>query len=636
MSKTLQIVTLQGEAESWSWRFGPGITVLVGPVGVGKSSLLELIKYGLGGRASLTRAVRNTGHRVLVAITLRDRDVVLVRGIASDTQAVQVLDRAHGSLGRFAIAPDGETTTISDFILESLDIPRLTVPRSQARPTDRYTRISFNDVFAYMYLDQTEIDRSTIHHLDYARDVKRRQTFEMLYRLIDTATARLKVELADTETERARVAQRTEIIGEFLRSSGVPSATALEQHMKALVAEEAMVRAELDHLTEAARRASTVADDQRVTAQVLEARVDAARKEHTSTVAEAEGFRSVQAQLLLDHDRTVKAMVAGEVFTAFEFRSCPRCLQSIARPASAETCVVCMQPEPPVVDGVALDDERQRLEAQLAETDELLEEATSRVRAVEDQIAQDTAELTAARDAIDRLAAEAVAPFADAQARVHERLGSLTAQLEALDAQRRVSEELHALETTVKQLNAEADELRSALEAAQADLEAGRERVADLSDIFAEIVAGLQLPWASHATIDPNDYLPRIDGDRLERLGSGGMKALVNIAYFLANLTWSLREPTALLPRLLIIDSPRKDHGAGAEDLEAADRIYGWMLRLLNMMRTPRTAGAGRPFQLIIADNDVPDEVRPHVGVLELGYDTPLISDASIDEPQSE
>jgi hypothetical protein len=56
-------------------------------------------------------------------------------------------------------------------------------------------------------------------------------------------------------------------------------------------------------------------------------------------------------------------------------------------------------------------------------------------------------------------------------------------------------------------------------------------------------------------------------------LSSGGMKTIVNIAYFLANLTWSLRDPTALLPRLLITDSPRKDHGAGAEDLRGAGRI---------------------------------------------------------------
>ena len=85
----------------------------------------------------------------------------------------------------------------------------------------------------------------------------------------------------------------------------------------------------------------------------------------------------------------------------------------------------------------------------------------------------------------------------------------------------------------------------------------------------------------------------------------------------------------------MIIDSPRKDHGAGAEDLRAADRIYQWMLRLQDTMRMPGPLGPDRPFQLIIADNDVPADVRARVRLLDLGYDTPLISEASADEPGS-
>lgn len=53
------------------------------------------------------------------------------------------------------------------------------------------------------------------------------------------------------------------------------------------------------------------------------------------------------------------------------------------------------QPGPPAVDGLALDDERLRLEAQLVETDELLEEALSRATAAATRVTNDSAALMA-------------------------------------------------------------------------------------------------------------------------------------------------------------------------------------------------------------------------------------------------
>ena len=632
MSATLLLrrVTLQGANKSWSWRFGTGITVLVGPVGVGKTTLLELVKHGFGGHATLTRTVRAAGKRVLVDVTVGTRDLVLVRGIGAGANVVQVLEHERGSLGRFDVAPSGEATTISDFLLDSLGIPRLTIPRSH-----QYTRISFNDVYAYLYLAQTEIDRSTIHHLDHARNVKRQQTFELLYRLLDSTTAQLKVDLAEAEAQRDRVAQRTRIVGEFLAQTGLPEGGELARRLELVATEEARIQGEIGRLAAAARQASTAADRERATARALDVRVADLRAEFARAQLESDGLRSVQAQLRLDHDRTVKAMVAGEIFSAFAFRSCPRCLQSLERSVADRACVVCGQPDPPAVDGLALDDERLRLEAQLVETDELLDETVRRMRDVEAKGIEDVAALAVARETIDRLTADAVAPYADAQAHLHEQLGGVRAQRQNLRQQQRVSAELEALHRQGQDLRAHAHELKQRLDGAQLDLEAGRARVLELSEIFGDIVDGLRLPWAEQATIDPDDYLPRIDGERLEALGSGGMKTIVNIAYFLANLTWSLREPTAMQPRLLIIDSPRKDHGAGAEDLRAADRIYQWMLRLQDTMRMPGPLGPDRPFQLIIADNDVPADVRARVRLLDLGYDTPLISEASADEPGS-
>jgi hypothetical protein len=512
----------------------------------------------------------------------------------------------------------------------------LTVPRSLAKQVDEYTRITFGDVYNYIYLDQTEIDRSTIHHLDHSRNVKRQQTFRMLYRLLDAESARLQVEINDAESRRTRLKERIAVVEDFLTTSEHPSRSELEQRRHELDTVMQQLRVSIEQINQDARRVSAELDADRQAIESVTETLTGLRKSLGDTEAQRHGLTKLRAQLVLDHQRTVKALVAGDVLSAFEFRSCPRCLQTLDREVDGVACIVCCKPEPAMVDATSLDEERGRLEAQLAETDGLVEDLAARVVALRQSAERSTTQLAVARAELNQRGADALAPFADERARIFERVGTVREQIAGLQRQAhlldrvdRQSQEVQNLTTLIGALNSELDEAR-------ADEGLARERVGELSDIFAEIIGGLQLPWSASPSVDPNTYLPLIDGARLETLGSGGMKVIVNIAYFVANLTWSLRHPEALLPRLLIIDSPRKDHGAGEEDMAAADRIYEWILRLQRAMASSGTSLRGRPFQFIIADNDLPAFVRDEAHVVALDYDSPLISDASADKLEDE
>jgi hypothetical protein len=111
----------------------------------------------------------------------------------------------------------------------------------------------------------------------------------------------------------------------------------------------------------------------------------------------------------------------------------------------------------------------------------------------------------------------------------------------------------------------------------------------------------------------------------MQELSSGGMKTMVNVAYYLANLTYAIANVDSRLPRFLIIDSPRKNFGAGSADREHAGLIYE---RILAMQKVSQIGGLRRPFQLIVADNDLPDKIARELGrtrVRRFSYDEPLI-----------
>ena len=209
MSANMRIrsVRLVGANRSYDFYFEIGVNLIVGPVGVGKTSLLELIRYGLGGSAQLSPVVKDVGRRVALVIEIGAEVLLLVREVQSRRGTIAIYTEAGELVRRVTAAKPAEKTSISHFLMERLGIPEVRVPTSRRNPARRYTTVSYQDVYAYQYLTQAEIDRSTINHLDSVRDPKRRSTFEVLYGLIDAEVADMQVELGTLASEIAETRQ---------------------------------------------------------------------------------------------------------------------------------------------------------------------------------------------------------------------------------------------------------------------------------------------------------------------------------------------------------------------------------------------------------------------------------------------
>jgi DNA repair exonuclease SbcCD ATPase subunit len=70
--------------------FTQGLNVIVGPYGSGKTSLLELIKYGLGGTARLSDAVKDGVTSIALEVNLGGTTYLLDRDIGSHDTRVSL------------------------------------------------------------------------------------------------------------------------------------------------------------------------------------------------------------------------------------------------------------------------------------------------------------------------------------------------------------------------------------------------------------------------------------------------------------------------------------------------------------------------------------------------------------------
>ncbi|GAA1312600.1 hypothetical protein Psi02_77150 [Planotetraspora silvatica] len=626
--RELVITTRTGE---YSYPFH-GITAFVGPVGAGKSTMLELIKHVLGGSATLTQVIEENVLRARLHIEAGERRLVLQRATQGRMNTVDVYEAASGELvGTFPVREGGGRDSLSSLLLSALGLPVLTIPRSRTRAGSATSSLTFNDIYSYVYLQQAEIDRSVVYHLENYREPKRRASFEIMFGLTDS-------ELIDLELRRGEIAdalraarERAATVKTFLQEASVGDERELSIERQRLEEEAGSARQQLSILRNEVEELSAADDALREEIRLADKEAEAAREAVDAASSAVARRSALVAQLQLDIARQDRLAVAARQLSPIEFHICPRCLQSLDnREVQTDLCRVCLQPDATTSEATVAerDEAIRQLESQLSEAEQLLEVDRAQLSRLAGQARGLDMIANGLRTELDMRTRDFVSPRFESIAQASASVASAEAKLEAVDRVSSYWIQFRELEAQIVALNEEGQRVAEGIEAARDRLAGRRQRVSELSDLFDEIVQFLEVPWYQSARIDQETYLPIVNGRPFDRLAvAGGVKTLVNLAYHLSLLTYSLPRFDTYLPDLLIVDSPRKNIGAAAEDRALTERIYR-RFRMLSDMPNRRV-------QVIIADNDLPRIATKFVNEIHVDYDNPSVPEVAHPGPDA-
>ncbi|MFI1075977.1 hypothetical protein [Streptomyces puniciscabiei] len=620
--RIVSLTVTTAEAEQ-TYRFDRPATVITGPIGTGKSSLLMLFKHALGGSAMLTPAVREHVLSVQAEVVAGDERVVLRRTIEGDTaDTADLLDPRSLTLERsLPVRASEGATTLSDYLLDALGFPREQVAARRegaARPQN----LTFNDLYAYVYLQGREIDRQVVGHLERWFETKRKELFRLMFGLTDSALMELKrTRVQLLERLNARVAEHKNVSA-FLAASDPRSDDELRAELTQLRdtlgrADAALVslRTELEEQT----AADTALRDE------LQAAIRSARQaeEEVSAAADlVEARRAVVAQVQLDLSRLARSATAIDQLSPFEFVVCPRCMQSLAaRAVDDGHCLVCLQPDPVEadIDPAAIEETRAALQLQLEDAQRIQEADETHLQTAQERSQQLSFAISSLRRELDAQTRDAVAPRFDAIAEASSRVAALKASIDAITQLRESWARVRAIDADIRSIKAERRQVNKDIKEKSDRLKASQSLLGDLSTDFGRLLTTWNLPWIETAVIDRDTYLPVVNGQPFESLqaSGGGIATSVNLAYSLTLLTSGLDHADVLVPSLLVIDSPRKAFGNNPSDRQRAAEIY-------SRFRTLADAYGDR-LQLIIADNDPPPITSDSFGKVEFDYENPMV-----------
>lgn len=586
----------------------PGLNIIEGSITTGKTTLIKCLRGLFGSKISkFSKEAKDNINSLSGRISIGDSTYDLVRPFVTTDNAKVSIAGENFALRLPVLRGSQGEQTYGTWLLETLGLPALRVATAPTRDVSDTSLLSVNDYMAYCYLDQKQIDTSVFEHTNTFKDVKRKYVFNVIYGKYDVEIAQLEERRRENISETRRLQNYNKTVEEFLSGTAFENRAAIQRELS-----------EIEHVL------SDVSHSSISLSQAISERSDtSALREHllelqqeTMEVKKKLQFEhySLQqksgliAQLQTQSRRLTKSIVAGSHLLDFDFLSCPRCGSTVDSSSTIpDVCYLCHQiPEPQITQGDLIK-EQQRVDQQVNETNELIENHQHLIANLESRLIALDREKNSLAEEIDARTqryvseqAEEITALEHHRTLLQERRQKFQEYLELFTRQDHTMSETRRLESQLSEID-------TAIELADSRVSQFNEYIAYLDSTFQELIEEIQvpsLPNPGESIIDRRTYLPIYQGRRFDELESLGLTVMVNIAHALAHQLTCMHFNLPL-PNILFIDGLSDNIGSQYFDQERIKALYRCLIRISDEY--------SERLQIVVADNTVQDLAREYV-----------------------
>lgn len=578
----VKVFDIELEGAERKFEFSDGLNLITGPISSGKTTLLECIRAILGSTlSSLNDEARETVTSLRSKVRLGKHDFTVIRPYKTTRNAIVTIS-GDGEAERLPVmqASKDKPVTYRDWIMEKLELPQMRVAKAPTKIDTDTSPITINDYMMHAHMPENEISRHLIGDFPHNKRRKRQSVFKIIYGIYGPETAKLENKLRNKKRRISSLKNRTSTIEEILENTVLRNRAEIEDALEAAKNDLKELRAES---VEEARQIeeSYGTSSLREDITFVESKLSKLREDLHSHQRSIEEKREVIAQLETQVRRLTKSMVANEFLIDFDFVVCPRCGSDLNQHRSDEgACYLCLQDYEAKQGVEEIENEIQRVEKQISESQELVQYEKQKIEALESEIHKLKQRRESIGHEINFKTRSFISDSSDKIKHRASKIGKTEEKIEKLKEYSKLLNNIQATEQEISRLESEIENDEAELESKYEINTKVLEKIDFLEEKFRYHLQRLNAPEFSsegRTYIDKDTFIPFYQGKNINSL-SPGLTVLVNTAYIAAHQVTSLKFGLPV-PNIILADSLSGPIGGGSNndadlDPERVSGIY--------------------------------------------------------------
>ena len=609
----VQQLIIQGKSKLYFSKFEEGLNLIWGDMDSGKSSILNLIDYCLGGKNVnlLYQEMAAHGRTALLEVDLNGSVFTLERDILNEDGPIKVHTGMFDlrstnfpmlmSASSTKVMPDG---WISDFILETLGIPKVKIKESRLREDSDSDRLSFRDLMKLLYLKQTRVGSDAL--LDYQNPSLFNKNIEIqkfVFNIYDDKLADLQSDLAMQLNEQKELGRSESFIRKFLQEVAI-SVDELEQTHEAVEIQESRID-DIDDAVMALKKDFALSTDVGLEISNSVGRIRQEVDTLNRTLLSIEEKYDNYVKLSNTYRFDLEALNLSRLS-----RSLMQITESKSRTVPCPLCSTDLLLSSTVVKDDDLDHQTKSLKNRDAGIQTILTQLRSQQQEGFDRKKHLESTLKEATRGFDENNIANISPLISAIQAFETSKTAIKIELAQAERNSAIAHKFKDIGTKLDTKNSLISSLRRAIKGIQdglVGLDGVIEALTRLVNVHMQ-KSGLQK--VSNVYFDQK-FVAHFRGISYYNTSSGGVRTITSIATFICRLQYLLTTPSNL-PSFLMIDTPGQNigrHRASDDDSEVSDpKLYENIFKQIIEV-TEHAKENGRKCQVIIVDNDMPESL---------------------------
>lgn len=599
---------IKGLEKTYEATFQEGLNLIWGDMDCGKSSILNLIDFCLGGSNEnlLYGEITAKARTAYLEVNLNGKTCTFERNIIDANAPIKVFVAEYANISdNFPMLMSASSTLqmpdgwVSDFILDSLGIAKVSIRESKVRDDAGSDRLSFRDLMKLMYLKQTKVGADSL--LNYGNNAVFNKNIEIqkfVFNIHDNRISSLNQQLTLESTILRELKTSESSISKFLSDVNIS--------VGALATEEAPLDDKNSELLELENSISKLKNDYKFATDValsmagkiveLKGSLAATRTEKHSLSKQHKNF----AELKNTYQSDLECLNLSKITRGSLSK---QHLQSMSLP-----CPLCTTPvslASTVISDEDIDGEIRSIKNRISGTHTALEKLWNRKLEISDSEDKALETLSTLSTEFDRFNIDNISSLIMSIEAVEK--AKLNVKIDIANIKRNIaiSNKYSEIATKIDSKESVISGLKKSLRLVEEGLLGLDEVIAKLSGIFKKHMINSGLQNANGIFIDKK-FIPHFRNISYYSSSSGGVRTITSIAGFVTRLKYLLQEP-GNLPTFLMIDTPGQNIGRrGREDDDTADpALYNNIFKQIIEV-TQKAEADSRICQVIIVDNDLP------------------------------